>query len=208
MRTPATIPTAEPLPYGRGDAPGSTEAAVPFVVRDEAVARFDALLHEINPDAVRADPVRVARLVQWLLALPVDAAQEVLDSRLRRIDELRRMLADEDWDSAAPLRARLEKLLAYVDRDDDLIEDHQPLVGLLDDVLLLELSWPMFADEAGEYLDFSAWRSEEHPTGSGDERRHAWIRDRLAEIELLRHRARIDGSRYASSGAPASFRIR
>lgn len=208
MRTPITTPTPEPLPYARGDAFGTSEAAIPFAMRDEAVAQFDALLHEINPDAMRADPTRIAQLVRWLLALNEVAAHEVLDSRLRRIDELRRMLTDDDWDSDAPMRARLEKLFAYVDRDDDLIDDHQPIVGLLDDVLLLELTWPMFADEAREYLDFSAWRADEHPTVSGEERRRAWILDRLTEIELLRHRARVDSSRYASSGNPTAFRIR
>lgn len=201
-------PTAEPLPYTRGDTSAGRRTPQPFVLGDHAVARFDALLHEINPDAVRADPDRLGYLVQWLTALPQTAAREVLDSRLDRIGQLRRMLDDADWDLDASTRVRLQKLLAYVDRDDDLIDDHDPVVGLLDDVLLLELTWPMFADELGEHLDFCAWREDEHPTASGSERRQGWVHDRLAAIELIRQRRSVESSRYASSGDPGVFRVR
>ena len=110
------------------------------------------------------------------MTLPDDTASDVLDRRLRRINELRAMLDDPDWDADDATRARLEKLFGYIDRDDGLISDHEPLLGLLDDVLLIELAWPAFAEEAEEYRDFSAYRSDEHPAGSGGEQRAAWLR--------------------------------
>ena len=168
-------------------------------LRSDAVARFDAFLHELNPDAPRADPDRIQRLANWLVTLPDDTASDVLDRRLRRITELRAMLDDPDWDADDATRARLEKLFGYIDRDDGLISDHEPLLGLLDDVLLIELAWPAFAEEAEEYRDFSAYRSDEHPAGSGGEQRAAWLQDRLAEIGLLRHQLRVHDSHYVPS---------
>ena len=88
------------------------------------------------------------------------------------------------------------------DRDDDLIADHEPLLGLLDDVLLIELAWPAFADEAEDYCDFCAYRSVEHPPGSPADQRAAWVRDRLAEIALWRHVLRVNDSHYAHLGHP------
>ena len=167
-----------------------------FIVRSEAIAQFDALLHEINPDAVRVDPGRVQHLMHWLLALPTDAAHDRLDRRLRRIEQLRAMLVDPAWDTGEAARQRLVKLLEYVDREDDLIADQEPMIGLLDDVLLLELAWPAFATEAEEYRDFCSYRDDQHPTGSGSEQRAAWVRDRLAEIALWHHRLEVRDGRY------------
>ena len=132
----------------------------------------------------------------------------MLERRLHRIDELRMMLLDPDWDPDPALSARLGKLFDYIDRDDDLIDDHEPLLGLLDDVLLIELAWPAFAGEAEEYHDFSDYRTEVHPDGSGEERRAAWVRDRLAEIALWRHRLRVSDSHYVHRGHPEEpFRV-
>ena len=209
MRLSPPTPVREPLPYlGQDDVPGDRGSITGFVVRDEAIAQFDALLHEINPDAVRVDPARLQHLMQWLLALPTESAQDVLDCRLQRIEKLRQMLDDRDWNTGDAIRLRLVKLLEYVDREDDMIADREPMIGLLDDVLLLELAWPAFATEAEEYRDFCSFRDDSHPTGTGDEQRAAWVRDRLGEIALWRHRLEVRGGHYPPSGQPpALFRV-
>lgn len=213
MRRSVPTPTADPLPFrtddrfvGVGGNPPARPPAVPLA--SEAVARFDAFLHELNPDAVRVDLDRMQHLLEWLLTLPEAEAHDVLDRRLRRLDELRAMSEDPDWDSDAAMRERLRKLFAYVDRDDDLIADHEPLLGLLDDVLLIELAWPAFSEEAEEYRDFCAYRNDEQPAGSGDERRAAWIRERVAEMALWEHELRIHDSHYIHRGHPEGlFRV-
>ena len=206
MRMSVRTPTAEPLPFAAGDYrathSNSTRTRPVLPLRSDAIARFDALLHELHPDAVRVDTDRMRHLLDWLLTLPDGNAHDVLDRRLRRADELRAMLADPDWDADEAMRARLGKLFAYIDRDDDLIADHEPLLGLLDDVLLIELAWPAFADEAENYCDFCAYRSVEHPPGSPADQRAAWVRDRLAEIALWRHVLRVNDSHYAHLGHP------
>lgn len=200
MRLSAPTPTDDPLPlaHAREDSAPLADLSL----RGAAVAQFDALLHELNPDAVRVDPERVQALCVWLATLPPHAAQNVLDRRLRRIEELRAMLDDSDWDAEESIRVRLRKLFDYIDLDDDLIPDRQPLLGKLDDVLLIELAWPAFVTEAEDYHDFTEYRSEEHPSGNGSEQRAAWIRDRLAEIALWQHHLRVNDSHYADRGHP------
>lgn len=200
MRAAIPTPTEEPLPF-----PGTFQCDAPsppgLSLREDAVARFDALLHELNPDALRVDPSRVRNLCMWLASLPPDAAKDALDRRLRRMEELRAMLDDGDWDADEATRARLRMLFGYIDHDGDLIPDHEPLIGKLDDVLLIELAWPAFVAEAEDYRDFCAYRDEAHPIGDGPAQRGAWIRDRLAEIALWRHHLRVNDSRYASDSA-------
>ncbi|UHQ19437.1 hypothetical protein LVB87_14800 [Lysobacter sp. KIS68-7] len=204
MRLTTPTLTDDPLPLSFGADSGATGPAI----HPEAVARFDALLHELYPDAVRVDADRVRNLCVWLASMPSQAAQDVLDRRLHRIEELRHMLDDASWDPPEAMRSRLAKLIGYLDEDEDMIPDREPLLGKLDDVLLLELAWPAFAAEAEDYRDFCAYRSEHTPAGSGDEQRAAWIRDRLAEIALWQHNMRVNDSHYSYSGhAEAPFRI-
>ena len=60
-------------------------AVVPL--RSEAIAGFDALLHELNPDAVRVDPDRLQNLLGWLVSLPAADAEAALERRLGRRTE-------------------------------------------------------------------------------------------------------------------------
>jgi len=206
MRPHVPTPTDEALPLS-GNFSGNEPLPTGLSLHPEAVAQFDALLHELNPDAPRIDAARVRSLCAWLGSMPPAAAQDVLDRRLRRMEELRAMLDDGDWDADEAIRARLRKLFAYIDHDEDLIPDHEPLLGKLDDVMLIELAWPAFVAEAEDYRDFCAYRTEQHPGGDGPAQRSAWIRDRMAEIALLEHHVRVNDSRYAEGGAPDFFHV-
>lgn len=118
------------------------------------------------------------------------------------------MLDDTDWDADPATRARLAKLFAYLDNDDDLIPDSTPRLGRLDDVLLAELARPAFADEADDYADYCGYREEVHPTGAPEQRRQAWIKDRLAEFAVLRQRVAVRNSRYTKVATETSLRVR
>ncbi|MGJ7903376.1 hypothetical protein [Lysobacter sp. 1R34A] len=207
---PHPTPTSEPLPFERDSAlPRNRAGYEPaMAIAPAAIAAFDALVHELHPDAARVDAARLQRLAGWLAALPADEARRVVDERMQSLQDLRAMAADPAWDSDAAMRARLAKLFAYIDDDQDLIPDKMPLLGLLDDVLLIELAWPAFAAEAGDYRDFCVYRQAEHPGGDAAEQRAAWVRDRIAELSLLQHHARVNDSHYANGRSPEPvFRV-
>lgn len=201
LRTPTDTPFPHPAAPGESGSSGTTRAALALAFDPARVAAFDALLHEIHPDARRITPDELAGLARWLLNLPEAEARMVLAERIARIEELRRMLGDPDWDARAAERARVRKLIGYLDQGEDLIPDRMPLLGLLDDVLLLELAWPAVCDEAEEYRDYCAWRSQTRPDGGADQRRAAWVRDRLDELALWRQRTQVRTSHYADVAA-------
>lgn len=118
------------------------------------------------------------------------------------------MIVDLDWDCAEPDCVHVRKLLGYLDQVDNLIPDRIPMLGKLDDIVLLELVWPVLASEVDEYDDFCRFRDAEHPAGDGRERRATWIRDRLAALALLQHHQRVHDSHYADSGrTDTPFRV-
>jgi uncharacterized membrane protein YkvA (DUF1232 family) len=209
MFLPAASPSPDrPLPWPARPAGAARGRVGHWPLDPRAVAHFDAVLHRIHPQAPRVDADRLATLGRWLLDLPSADARAVLDVRLARMEALRAMLADPDWDRRDAVCARVRTLLAYLDQGADVIPDAIPLLGLLDDVLLLELAWPVLATEAEDYQDFCDYRAAARPPGDGAARREAWIRDRLEALALFQHQARVHASRYAWGGHPQRpFRV-
>lgn len=208
MFMPTAAPADAPLPWTDRPLRAKRHHIGGFRLQEAAVARFDRLLHDIHPGALHVDADRIATLGRWLQDLPTEQARAVLDNRLARIEHMRRMLDDPDWDRRETACMRVRKLLAYLDQDRDLIPDAIPLLGMLDDVLLLELAWPAVATEAEDYLDFCRYRRTEHPAGDGARRREAWIQDRMAALALFQQHARVNARRYTDAGRPdRPFRV-
>ncbi|MDE2406306.1 MAG: hypothetical protein KGL91_00405 [Xanthomonadaceae bacterium] len=208
MRTVKHSPTA--LPWQRHPGKSLRRHAGSHLLDSAEVAQFDRLVHQIHPQAHHVDADRIATLARWLLDLPEAQAGTLLNERLARIELLRATLVDPDWAPGHDSREPIGKLLAYIDQRDGqgMIPASIPLLGLLDDALLLELAWPALQVEAEDYRDFCDYRDVAQPQGDGAQRRDAWIRERLEALALYRHHAQVNASHYADSGQPRqSFRI-
>ena len=166
---------------------------------DAAVRRFNKLLAQIAPNAPSVSADQLVTLARWLEQQPTDRAVAILSERLGRAEHLRRMLNDSDWDVCVDMRERARMLTSYLQQVDDLIPDDQPLVGHLDDALLVELSWPAFEGETRDYADFCRFRAAERPRGTASERRLAWETACLAEAALLQQRREVRSRPYAAS---------
>ena len=201
MRFNTALPTANALPLAYLSIPGKHRHSVADLdFNGAAIVRFNDVLHSVHPDAPHVDADRIAALVQWLLDLSPKQARRELRQRLARVADLKRMATDRDWDTDESQRARLARLLEYINDPDDLIPDRTPRLGRLDDALLVELAWPAFADEVGDYLDFCSFRQEQHPRGSPPLKRSAWIRMRMAEGALWQQLQRVHNTRYIDYG--------
>jgi hypothetical protein len=150
---------------------------------DAAVLEFNIHLHDVYRQAPSVDAGQIADLAGWLASLPAETAQATIHLRLARAESLRRMLDDAEWPLAADL--------------DDLIPDDLPVIGHLDDALLIELSWSEFEDEVADYEDFRRFCSETAIRGNAEERRTAWESDCLAQANTLLHRQALRERGYA-----------
>lgn len=164
---------------------------------DAAMLEFNIHLHGVKSEAPSVQASQIAELAAWLKDLPTETAQATIHLRLARAESLRSMLDDSDWPMSAQLRQRGVALLDYLYQVDDLIPDDVPVIGHLDDALLIELSWSEFEGEVADYLDFQRFCQEYTVRGSAEERLAAWEGECLAQANTLLHRLAVRERGYA-----------
>lgn len=199
-------PLALTLPPEAGAARRRLVGAIELDGR--ALDGFNALLSHLDPEAPSVSADQLVTLARWLQEQPGDRAEAILCERLERAGQLRRMLDDGDWTVDAQTGERARRLLDYLQLVDDLIPDDQPLLGHLDDALLVELSWRTFRGAAVDYGDYCRFRATARPGGDAGDRVLAWENDCLAQAALLLQRRQVRASRYAHGGDfPERFRV-
>jgi uncharacterized membrane protein YkvA (DUF1232 family) len=97
------------------------------------------------------------------LALPAFVTE-----RLRELDTLTRMLEDADWKLEGAHRQRVLEALAYFAEPGDLVPDHIPGLGFLDDAIMVDLVVRELRPELDAYQLFCSYRDEERARAGVD----------------------------------------
>jgi len=128
--------------------------------------------------------------------------------RLLRVDDMIAMVRDEAWGLDGEDRQRVLSVLAYFCDPDDVIPDHAPVLGYLDDAIMIELSVRELQHELDAYDEFCEYRegqAEIRGLEADKVGRTEWLaarRDELVE-RMHRRRERTMGVGYGSSSGYA-----
>ncbi len=114
--------------------------------------------------------------------------------RLKQLETLVAMVEDLDWDLTDEEKLDVLSALAYFAKPEDLIADHLPVLGFLDDAIMIELVVQSLADDFEAYSEFCTFRRNEierrgpeAQTTKADwletkkQELHSWLRRRRAE---------------------------
>ncbi len=111
------------------------------------------------------------------------------------------MLDDPEWQLPEPERSRVLDGLAYVAQAHDLVPDNVPVLGLLDDAVMLELVLRELQHELDGYEEFDRFRLDEaarrdKPGVHRPVSRDDWLRSRREELHSrIRERRERDLAR-------------
>lgn len=121
-------------------------------------------------------------------------------TRLPELELMLQMLADDEWRLPAADRDRILAAFVYFGDPEDILPDDIPVIGYLDDVIILELVARELQHVRDAYEDFCRFREEfDHEHDSGIDA--AVRRDRLdRRRQQLHHRMRRRTARSRRAG--------
>lgn len=177
---------------------------VTFDLEDKDLEFFRAQMKRVRDAAQRTSEAEVIASAEGMIK---DVSESNVPSfvlqRIERLQVLIDMVRDDEWSLTESERDNVVAALAYFADPEDIIPDNVPVLGYIDDAIMIELVVIELQHEIDAFEDFCRYRQEEasrnrNPDISRDEwlavkRRdlHARMRRRRRRGTTRSHRTRI-----------------
>ena len=136
--------------------------SVTLEISDRELEHFRMLMSGVRDRAERRSPDEIAAAaLAEVERLRSAARSPFVARRIDCVGRLIAMLEDPEWALPEPERRRVLDGLAYVAEANDLVPDNVPVLGLLDDAIMLELVLRELKHELDGYEEFDAFRRDE-----------------------------------------------
>lgn len=124
---------------------------------------------------------------------------EFIGDRLSKLEVVISMVGDEEWQLSEEERNRVLGALVYFCDPEDLIPDHVPGLGFLDDAIYVEIVIRELSAEIESYEEFCTFRvaEEERRKEKGEDthvEREEWLADKRAALHARMRKRRRGGS--------------
>ena len=131
-----------------------------------------------------------------------------VEARIAKLASLIDMLADEEWALAPADRKNVVAALAYFADPHDLIPDNVPVLGYIDDAIMIELVVKELKPIIDAFEDFMQYKREEKSRNRNpDISREEWLEVKRQQLHL-RMRRRREAARARAAGRGGSGRPR
>ena len=121
--------------------------------------RFNQALRELSPEAPSMTMDQIATAAERALMRHRDGGTPpFVQSRMAALTRMESMAADPAWSAGDELKRQVTVLCAYRRETGDLIPDQQPVIGLLDDAVLVDVALQLLRGELADYEDFCRFR--------------------------------------------------
>jgi len=192
-----------------------TPAITSLELREEKLLRFNEVVRRVAPDKPAFNADQIAGAARRVLRAAMKGQESTfIKVRMRRAGEIRAALVDAQWAVAAKIEPAMRQIVAYLDEGaSGLIENDVPVVGLLDDAILVDAAMDSLRAELDDYADFCRYRIGEAarlgiPPDAVGIKRERWHDDRQQELRLEQQLRRVRETNYGRSASTApGFRI-
>jgi hypothetical protein len=130
-----------------------------YQLQHAGLQRFNRALHAISPQSPALTLEQMASAAQRALdRYPDGGTPAFVTSRLDSLVRLESMVADPDWLAGRELHDGLDVLRRYLADEGDLIPDRLPVIGRLDDAVLVDVALQYLGGELADYEDVCRFR--------------------------------------------------
>lgn len=135
---------------------------VTLEISDAELEHFRSVMHRARERAAARQPGEIAEKARAAVArLSARTESPFVAKRMRKVNALVGMLEDPEWELPDAERRRVLDGLAYVADSHDLVPDSVPVLGLVDDAIMLELVLRELQHELEGYEEFDEFRRRE-----------------------------------------------
>lgn len=181
---------------------------VSFELDESDLKHFRLIMNEARKAAAGLTPGQIVAGAKDLLEQVGETkVPQFIEERLNRLALMIQMLEDLEWRLPSAESSRVLNALAYFREPEDLIPDHVPGLGFLDDAIMIELVARELRHEIEAYQDFCDYRQRMAPpsrikTRSSDITRDEWLAERRKELQSRMRRRRKKKAGRDAGGSP------
>jgi uncharacterized membrane protein YkvA (DUF1232 family) len=177
---------------------------ISFELDDDDLKHFRLIMREARNAVARKSPEDiVAAAAELLHEIENKKVPGFIIERLQKLNMMMQMISDLGWRLPHEESKRVLNALAYFAEPDDLIPDHIPGLGFLDDAIMVELVVRELRHEIEAYQDFCKFREREKPRSNGESQQqyHSRLKTRRDELQSrLRRRRQRESQHETDAG--------
>jgi len=169
---------------------------ISFNLDEDDLQHFRLIMQQSSKTRGNVWPEDIVAAAEKLLAeIETTRIPGFVRERLKSLELMIRMLKDHEWRLPEKESSRVLNALAYFGEPEDLIPDHIPGLGFLDDAIMIELVVRELRHEIEAYRDFCDYRDRMQPRSSvkmktSDITRDDWLAGRRKELQARIKRRR------------------
>lgn len=171
-----------------------------FTLSEQDIEYFRDVMVEAQHLASEVDEATIIERARELLdSIDESKATSFVVRHLKKLRALVGMVGDEDWPLEEQERLDVISALAYFYKGEDVIDDEVPVLGLLDDAIVIELVVRELESEIEAYEEFCKIRAVYEQLEGRELSREDWLREK--QHMLFEHmRDRMQRHRRTSKG--------
>jgi uncharacterized membrane protein YkvA (DUF1232 family) len=187
--------------------------AITIELGDADLKHFIDAMHVAQQEAKNLSPHEITDAASQLLADGKDSKLPgFIAERLSKLDSMISMVNDQGFALPDEDRQRVLGCLAYFANPKDIIPDNVPVLGFLDDAIMIELVTRELQHEVEAYDDFVAYRNDEAQRRGVDAstlktERVEWAEARRVELLNRMRSRRLQSYSGGSKWGPSLFKF-
>lgn len=184
---------------------------ISFELQEQDLEYFRTIMQKTQQSVSQLSQTEVLAAARALAGEVKHQVPDFVASRLKQLELLVAMVEDSEWDLTADEKLDVLSALAYFAKPEDLIADYVPVLGFLDDAIMIELVAQELSEDLQAYTEFCQYRQNEIERRGAEAHtsKADWLESKRQELQSWMRRRRADKrASRSSSGFRSVFSFR